>query len=263
MKKWRIAVGILLVFAVGTAAGAYGTRMILKKRISRVLHTNGPPGIRVIQDMVQRLNLSDSQRKSIDAILNTNNKKWETIRQEYEPQVKALFKTVIEETEKVLTAQQREEIERMSANVQRRLPRRSSAPPPASSPPDAVTPPENISPPSLSQPFGPKINEERIGRIVEQLKLDKEKSAEVQSIVRASLQRQNSLMADFLKSREDAKDKYLKEKADEQMRTEKKLQGLLTPDQMKIYEHLEIRDDFHRDGFNFDVRQDAMDHKGF
>ncbi len=271
MKKWQIAVSILLVFALGTAVGAYGSRAIFKIRVNRALHTTGTPGIRFIQSMVGRLDLSDSQRTSIKAILDENNKKWEALRQEYEPKIKELFENVIEETKKVLTPEQRKEVEQMSANVQRRLPPRSSsqprtsapAPPEGSSDLRSSEPPEATSPRAMSQPPGPKSSTNRVGRIIEALKLDKDKSVKVQSIISAGLEKQKKMRGDFQASQTAAEERFQKETTDAQLATEKELQDLLTPEQMETYRQMITRENPHPDDFGFDNPDEAMDRKDF
>lgn len=273
MKKWQVAISILLVFAIGTAAGAYGSRVMFKKRVSRALQTEGTPGITVIQGMMGRLDLSESQRTSINAIVDENNKKWETIREEYEPKIKELFETVIEETKKVLTDEQRQEIEQMSAKVQRRLPRRNTSPPRSSSPPESSSPPRSSTPeggsgpPAMNQPFGQKPDSNRITGILEQLKIEAEKSAEVQSIIKTDLVRQQALRDEFDKSQASAEEKFQKEMADVQAATEKKLSGLLTSQQMEAYRRMMDPEEPHPenfgDDFGFEVPGDAMQPKGF
>lgn len=229
MKKWQIAISILLVFAIGTAAGAYGSRVMFKKRITRALRTEGSPGIRVIHGMMDRLDLSEAQKASIDAIIEENNEKWETIRQEYEPKIKELYETVIEETKKELTDEQRNEIETMSAQVQRRLPRRNTAPL------RSASPPEGSGPLSMTQPFGKKSKSDLAAGIMEQLRIEEEKSAEVQSIIEADLKRQKALNNELEKSQAAMEQKFQEKISDIKADTEKKLEKLLTPEQMETY----------------------------
>lgn len=263
MKKWQIAVGILLVFALGTAAGAYGSRVIFKKRVNRVLHSEGTPGIKVIQGMVRRLDLSESQKTSINAILDENNKKWEAIRQEYEPQIKELFETVIEQTKKELTPQQREEVEKMSAMVQRRLPPHSSSRMRSSAPPEGSQPPESSAPPNMGQPYSSKPNSNRVVAIMEALQIDAKKSAAVRTIIEADLQTQAALREDFQKTQEAAEEKLRKKIAKAQLAIERKLEGFLTSDQMEKYRQLTHRDTPPPDDFMFDIPGDTMEPKGF
>lgn len=267
MKKWQIAISILLVFALGTAAGAYGSKVIFKKRVSRALHTEGTPGIKVIQGMMGRLDLSESQRASINAIVDENNKKWESIREEYEPKIKELYETVIEETKKELTDEQRKEIEQMSAKVQRRLPPHNASKPRSSIPPEGES-----GPPAMDQPFGQKSDPDRVAGILEQLKIDPEKSAEVQSIIETDLGRQQALRAEFEKNQTSAEEKFQKEMTEVQTATEKKLAGLLTPEQMGIYRRMmspeeprpdEPRPENFGNDFGFDAPGDTKQPKDF
>jgi hypothetical protein len=232
MKKWEIGICILLVFAIGTAAGAYGSRVMFKKRITRALRTEGSPGIRVIYGMMDRLDLSDEQKASIDAIIEENNEKWETIRQEYEPKIKELYETVIEETKKELTDEQRNEIETMSAKVQRRLPRRNTAPLRSASPPDGS------GPMSMAQPFGKKMKSGLVTGIMEQLRVEAAKSAEVRSIIEADLQSQQALSNELERSQAAVEQKFQEKISATKTDTEKKLEKLLTPEQMKTYRRL-------------------------
>ena len=247
MKKWRITVGILLVFALGTAAGAYGSRMMFKKHINSVLHAKGPPGSWAMQRMFGRLELSEAQRKSIDAILVESNKKWEVIQQEFEPEVKALFEKVIEDTKKELTPRQREEIEQMSANIRRRLPPQSS-----SWRKTAETPP-------FSQSTGPKHWGVTGTEIVDRLQMDKEKSAEVQEIIQADVNNRDELMMQFRGAMEPLESKLRKDLATAQTETEKKLESKLTADQMHLYRQLMGGGFFRDKDFKFDSPPEGVE----
>jgi Spy/CpxP family protein refolding chaperone len=279
MKKWQIAVSILLIFALGTAAGAYGSRVVFKKRVSKALKSEGTPGIRVIQGMVGRLDLSESQRAAINAIVEENNEKWESIRQEYGPKIEALFETVIEETKKELTPEQREEIENMSANVQRRLPRRSNSPPRSAGPPEGSTspdasmpprspgPPESSGPPDKDQPYVPPPNSDRVAAILDELGADPEKSAALRTIIETDLETQDALWEAFQQSQAAAEDNFRKEQEGVQLETEKKLENLLTPEQMETYRQLTRREEPPPDDFMFDIpgdtRGDTRERKNF
>lgn len=267
MKKWQIAVSILLVFALGTAAGAYGSRVTYKKRVNRVLHSEGTPGITVIQSMLGRLDLSEAQRTSIKTILDEKNEKWETIRQEYEPQIQELYATVIEEAKKELTDEQRVEMEQMSAKVQRRLPPRTSSPPGSSSPrtskPEASAPPEAAVPPEMSQPFGPKSESDRVAEIMEQLQIEAENSSALRSVIESDIQTQESMRDTFEKSQADAEAKFQENLEEAKIQTEKKLSKLLTTDQMELYRQLRNPEEPKPDDFGFDGHGEDMNRKEF
>ena len=257
MKKWQIAVSILLIFAVGTAVGAYGSRVNYKNRVSKALTSEGTPGIKVIQKMVGRLDLSESQRTAISAIVDENNETWESIRQEYEPKIQALFKTVIEETKKELTPQQREEVEKMSADVERRLPRRShSSPRSAASPEGSV--PSDMDPPHVS-----KSNPGRVAAILDELQVDPDKLAALQTIIEADLEIREVLREDFQKSQESSEEKFHKESDNAWLATEKKLEGLLTPEQIETYGQLMRREEPPPDDFIFDMSGETRKQKNF
>jgi intein/homing endonuclease len=290
MKKWQIAVSILLVFALGTTAGAYGSRIIFKKRVNRVLESEGTPGIKVIQGMLSRLDLSDSQRSSIEKIVNENNEKWEVIRQEYEPQIKELYETVIEETKKELTPEQREEVEQMSDKVQRRLPPRTTSPPGSSSPPhnssnppeasqmpgsstvpyggatpQTSEPPEASSvPPEMSQqPFGPKSNSDRVTEIIEQLQIGTDNSATIKSIIEMDIQTQETMRDTFEKSQANAEAEYREEAEEVKIQTEKELSEFLSAQQMETYRQLRNPEEPKLDDFGFEGPGEDMNYKDY
>ncbi len=257
MKKWQVAVSILLIFALGTAVGAYGSRVAYKKRVSSALTGEGTPGIKIIQRMVERLDLSESQRTAINAIVVENNEKWESIRQEYEPKIKALFETVVEETKKELTPEQQEEVEQMSADVERRLPRRNRSSSRSAAPPDGATSPDR------DQQRESKSNQDRVGTFLDQLQVDLEKSAVLRTIIEADIETQNALREDFQKSQEASEEKFRKESDNAWLATEKKLEELLTSEQMETYRQLMRREEQHPDDFIFDMPGTAWEQKNF
>lgn len=261
MKKWQIAISILLVFALGTAAGAYSSRVMFKEKVKKALRTEEPPGVQFIHWMMGRLDLSETQRASINAILDENNKKWETIHEEYSPQINELYETVIEETKKVLTDQQRKEIEQMSAKLQGRLPRRNYSRPRSSAPKEG-----SGGPPSMNQPFGSKPEPDRVANIIEELHI-KKNAAEVRPIIEADLKRRQMLGDELEKSQAAAEEKFQKDMADAKAASEKKLSKLLTPEQLETYKRMmspeEPRPENFGNDFEFDAPGDAMEPKDF
>jgi hypothetical protein len=113
----------------------------------------------------------------------------------------------------------------------------------------------------MSKPFGTKSDSNRVAGIIEQLQIEKEKSADVQSIIEADLQHQQALMDKFQKSQNAAEEKFREKMMGAQLETEKKLERFLTPGQMEIYRQLMSRDEPRPDDFEFNIPEEPMEPK--
>ena len=109
----------------------------------------------------------------------------------------------------------------------------------------------------LSQSPGPKRGGVPGAGIAERLKLDEEKSADVQEILQADLKNRDALMAQFRNTIEPVESKLRKDLAAAQTETEKKLESILSVDQMHTYRQLASRSFFRDKEFRFDTQPDA------
>ena len=97
--------------------------------------------------------------------------------------------------------------------------------------------------------------------IVNRLQIDKEKSAEVQKIIQEDLKNRDDLMTQFRSAVEPLENKFRKDLAAAQIETEKKLEGILTADQLRTYKQLMSRGFFRDREFGFDAPPEAKDRK--
>jgi len=122
---------VIVVFVMGLAIGALSMNLYQRSNstspeINR-FHSGRPPQERILQDMVQRLKLSDDQQNQIKAILDNTFTQYRLIRQEMEPKIKefnprfdAARLKGREEIRKVLSAEQLPGFEEMTQEFDRR-----------------------------------------------------------------------------------------------------------------------------------------------
>lgn len=93
MNKFKLAIGVILVFLVGIFAGSLGTGIYFKQRISRI--TSGGPQVQVRAGMVMnrlsnKLNLTDAQRIEVEKIVQDSQQKIFALRRKVLPEMEEI-----------------------------------------------------------------------------------------------------------------------------------------------------------------------------
>jgi Spy/CpxP family protein refolding chaperone len=130
--KWRIAIGLLLVFlagaATGTFAGAWHARSSFKVR-----HHGGMMGERMREHMARHLDLTPEQIRTVDPILDRAAAELHQIRTETGRRVAETMRRSHQEIAPHLTPEQQAKLEKMKGRHMRILKfrgRRHGPPPP-------------------------------------------------------------------------------------------------------------------------------------
>lgn len=91
MNKFKLTIGLLLIFLLGALAGSYGTQVYFKQRAERFFAK--PPQARstaVMHHMSRELDLSPEQRQRIGVIMDDSEQQIREVRREYGPRIREI-----------------------------------------------------------------------------------------------------------------------------------------------------------------------------
>ena len=125
---WRLAVGVLVVFAAGVATGMFvGAR---KAHDVLVFKHHGRMGERMRQHLTRELELTPEQVEKISPIVEQTTKRLQEIRMQSGKEVAETMKHSREQIAPHLTPEQRERLDKMKLRHRRIMRRRGMHPPP-------------------------------------------------------------------------------------------------------------------------------------
>jgi hypothetical protein len=148
MSKWKIWVGLLVLFLSGVLIGSVGTRMYVRHKISGMFAKERP----VIRDLFFRrltreLDLSKEQRQEIEQIASRAAEKFHTLRGQHRGEAETILDQAVSEMRKYLSPEQQEQLERIRKRTKTWRKRRGHRPHPPGHPPPPPPPPPEDSPP--------------------------------------------------------------------------------------------------------------------
>jgi Spy/CpxP family protein refolding chaperone len=135
MKNARAIVGILFVFLLGAASGAFVTHAIDRTRMEAFVH--GGPAMReeaIVQRLTARLDLDASQREQVKAIVHEVHAGIGQVRRQTRPRIEALIEQGQERINVVLRPEQREKFRKMIAERKAHRPPEGDDPGPGDHP---------------------------------------------------------------------------------------------------------------------------------
>lgn len=121
MKKWKVIVGIALVFLLGVAAGALVTHRVYQKRF-REITSGGPPAVRhfLVRVLTRQLRLTPAQQVGTDDAIHDAQKEFQVIRKEVEPRVEDILNRAKERIRQQLDVEQRAKFDQIVEQHRRR-----------------------------------------------------------------------------------------------------------------------------------------------
>jgi hypothetical protein len=136
MSKWKIWVGLLVLFVSGVLIGTVGTRMYVRHKISHMYAKERP----VIRDLffrrlTRQLDLSEEQRQEIERIASRAAEEFHALRRQHRGEAEAILDEAVKEMRKYLSPEQQEQMERMRKRMKTWRKRRKHHPPPTDPPP--------------------------------------------------------------------------------------------------------------------------------
>lgn len=129
---WRLAVGVLVVFAAGVATGMFvGARRAHDVLVSRHHHRMGE---HMRERLTRRLQLTPEQVEKLTPIIDDTSQRLHEIRRDSGKRVADTMQQAHSAMAPHLTPEQREIAEQMKTRHKRKLQRRRGAPPPDDGP---------------------------------------------------------------------------------------------------------------------------------
>jgi hypothetical protein len=94
MQKWKLVIGVVLVFALGAAVGSLATGLYMKRtRVSPPRHDPEARKAFIMEKLSRELNLSELQRSRIAAVVDQLQEK----RQEHFRRTRSTLKEIMDE----------------------------------------------------------------------------------------------------------------------------------------------------------------------
>jgi hypothetical protein len=123
MNKFKLCVGVFLIFALGALAGSLGTRLYVRQRIVAFTR-GGPPAIRMLKRISRRLDLTQSQREKIDKIMAETQKELIDFRRKYHPEFVRIVDKSVGLMKESLNDDQKEKLDQLQKRLKHRRHRR-------------------------------------------------------------------------------------------------------------------------------------------
>jgi len=116
MKKWKTIVSIILVFLLGSLAGALITHEIYKHRIENIIRGD-PKAMRelIVQRLNHKLHLDTTQLEQLRVIVNETHAEVKNVRKQIRPQIEEILESSQNRVRAILRPDQLEKYEKIIA----------------------------------------------------------------------------------------------------------------------------------------------------
>ena len=121
MDKLKVAIIILLVFAVGALAGSLGNQLYFKHRFERFAKGGPPPLMHILmRKIVQDLDLTGAQKTDIEKIVRQSEEKVVSFREKYRPEFEKIMDDTITQIKEKLTDEQKKKLDKLHEELKMR-----------------------------------------------------------------------------------------------------------------------------------------------
>ena len=228
MNKFKLLIGILLVFVLGALAGSFGMGMFIQHRFEKFVfdglgpgRPHHPPMMRFVMRKLDReLELTNDQRHKIEEMMIQTFEEVHSIMRERHPEMEELVQANLERIKGILNPEQKEKMEslKLFEKMKERFHRKRS--------------------------FRSDSEGTKSGAIFADLKdclqLNEPQEKEIQPIIEDSIEMHRKIV-DAYRRQDRSKRHSMKKEIDElQEATKEKLEKILTEDQMRQF--LEIQE---------------------
>lgn len=129
MKKWKLFVGLILVFILGVVAGSLGDRYLNKQRFERMRKDPATRKAFFMNRLSKKLNLSEEQRQAFEPILDQIEKRTREHRMAERSRMREIINDGFSQMRVHLTPEQQKDLDDLQKNA-RRFMKRQPLPPP-------------------------------------------------------------------------------------------------------------------------------------
>lgn len=120
-NKLKVSVGVLLVFALGILAGAFGTQAYMKYRTSHfVQRGHEARAERFLERLSRDLDLTETQQTEIGKIVRDSHRKLAQISRRCQPEISGIIEHDFAMIRELLSDEQREKFDRFQKRFQQR-----------------------------------------------------------------------------------------------------------------------------------------------
>ncbi len=121
MKRWKLWVALILVFASGFIFGGVGSLMWVRHRIAHAAENDGR-GIRwvVVHKLAHDLDLTSDQKAVAETAVMHAQENFRALRQEIRPQIRQIVEETKLEIKPCLTPEQQKKLDELHARMEKR-----------------------------------------------------------------------------------------------------------------------------------------------
>lgn len=112
MKKWKLWVGIILIFVTGIGVGAAGTGLYVRHSLISFFQ-EGPPAVThfVVKRLTRELNLSETQQVAVAKEIAAIQRRLQELRLRNRPEIHQIISTGVDRIKEQLQPEQQEKLD--------------------------------------------------------------------------------------------------------------------------------------------------------
>lgn len=130
MKKWKLFVGLILVFILGVAAGSLGDRFLHNQRFERMRKDPATRKAFFLKKLSRKLNLTEEQKQAFEPILDQIERRRQEHRMRERSQLKEIINDGFSQMRGHLTPEQQKNLDELQQKARRFMKRYPLPPPP-------------------------------------------------------------------------------------------------------------------------------------
>lgn len=119
MKKWKAIAGVVVVFLLGTVAGALVTHQIYQHRMESFMR-GGPRPEMIVQRLNHELHLDAAQLTQLRSIVQETSSEIREVRKQIRPRIREILERSQDKVRAILRPDQREKYEKIIAERKKR-----------------------------------------------------------------------------------------------------------------------------------------------
>jgi hypothetical protein len=121
MKKWKLWMGMLLIFIAGGAVGAIGTGLFVKHKIVSIIEEGQPVVEKLaVRILSRRLDLTADQKSETARIIRETQQRLQAIRLRVRPEALEIITTGKEDIKALLDPDQKKTLDQLYTKMKRR-----------------------------------------------------------------------------------------------------------------------------------------------
>ena len=121
MKRWKLVLGLLVLFLSGVLVGSMGTAIYFKQTFGHVF-AKGQPQVRklIMKRLVRELDLAETQRAPIEEIVGRVQADLWKLRKQHQPEAEAVIEQGIAQMKPQLSTVQQEKLDGLFERLKQR-----------------------------------------------------------------------------------------------------------------------------------------------